>query len=141
MILYIDTSSLVKVYMDEPGALETRTLVLQSDSLATSLITYVEMRGALARKLRSREISPAEHTALRRRFVEDWDRMTQLPIDQGTASSAASLAERHALRALDAIHLASAKGLAEKIADPLVFLSADSELSQAAVQEGLATSP
>ena len=56
MILYLDTSSLVKVYVDEPGYEETRKLIPQARSVATSLVTYVEMRSALGRKLRRGDI-------------------------------------------------------------------------------------
>ena len=113
MILYLDTSSLVKVYLDEPGYEETRKLVPQARSVATSLFL--------------------------KQFERYWLTTTVIPVGQDTASSAAALAERHALRALDAIHLASATGLAERTSEAVVFLSADASLLAVAVQEGLAT--
>lgn len=141
MILYADTSSIVKLYIDEEGFQSTRALSASAEEITTSIIAYVEMRSALAHKLRRDEIARPNYNQALEDFERDWSSYTIIPMSQELASSAASLAERHALRALDAIHLASAKGLAEKIVDPLVFLSADNELLQAAVQEGLATSP
>jgi predicted nucleic acid-binding protein len=54
------------------------------------------------------------------------------------AALAGDLAERHALRANDAIHLASA--LAARVSD-LVFVSWDAELRHAAAKSGLALAP
>ena len=141
MILYADTSSIVKLYVEEEGFQSTRALTARAEEITTSIIAYVEMRTALARKLRRNEIARPDYNLALEDFKRDWSSYTIIPVSQELASSAASLAERHALRTLDAIHLASAKILAENIGDPLVFVSADNELLQAATQEGLAISP
>ena len=52
MILYIDTSALVKLYAKEAGTAEVQRAVAKAEQIATSLIAYVETRSALARKYR-----------------------------------------------------------------------------------------
>ena len=131
---------MVKVYVEEPGFQETREIVLQASSVATSLVTYVEMRSALARKLRMGEISSEQYGDFLQLFERNWLIATVVPVSNDTVLSAGILAERHGLRALDALHLASATGLASRASEPVVFLCADANLIEAATQEGLPTS-
>lgn len=48
MILYVDTSALVKVYVTEPGSSEVRGRIDEAEAVATALVTYAEARAALA---------------------------------------------------------------------------------------------
>jgi antitoxin (DNA-binding transcriptional repressor) of toxin-antitoxin stability system len=48
--LYLDTSALVKLYVDEEGALAVRHAVDQAELVATSAIAYAEARAAFARR-------------------------------------------------------------------------------------------
>ena len=52
MILYLDTSSLVKLYMEEEGSLKIETLVRSSEATVTSIVSYAEARAAFARRFR-----------------------------------------------------------------------------------------
>ena len=44
MILYVDTSALVKLYVEEAGTLGVVTRVEHAEAVATALITYAEAR-------------------------------------------------------------------------------------------------
>lgn len=57
MILYLDTSSLIKLYVDETGTLEVLDLVEQASLLCTSVVAYPEARSALARLHREGELT------------------------------------------------------------------------------------
>ena len=48
MILYLDTSSLVRLYVDESGSADVRRLVEQAEIVAASVVAYPEARAALA---------------------------------------------------------------------------------------------
>jgi predicted nucleic acid-binding protein len=77
-----------------------------------------------------------------RRAVSELDRfyaeLTVLELDGPLARLAGELAERHALRGYDAVHLASALS----VGDPeLVLVSWDRELAAAAGAAGLNTAP
>lgn len=73
MILYLDTSALVKLYIAEPGSGEVRKAVGAAQIVATSRLAYVEARAGIARKFREGELSEND----RRRIVEelgsDWE--------------------------------------------------------------------
>jgi predicted nucleic acid-binding protein len=46
MTLYLDTSSLVKLYVDEVGSDEVRDLVAEAAVVATSIVAYRDAGGA-----------------------------------------------------------------------------------------------
>ncbi len=115
MILYLDTSALVKLYADEPGRREVENSVRAARVVAVSEIGYVEARSALARKEREGTFSADEHAAaveqLRRDFREVY---LPRPVTGEVISRAGELARKHALRAYDAVHLATALVLREE---------------------------
>lgn len=65
------------------------------------------------------------------RLTEEWRHYDRLAVSNLVAYHAGELAERHALRGFDAIHLASAIGLAQRLED-LRFLTFDGRLTDAA---------
>lgn len=67
-----------------------------------------------------------------------WSAVDALNVDEQAARVAGSLAVKHGLRGLDAVHLASALSFAA--AGPVV-VTWDAALRRAAAAEGLATSP
>ena len=137
MILYLDTSALVKLYAEEDGSGLVRRVVRDSDVVATSVVAYAEARSALARKSRSREISRPALTQCKREFERDWLRLHRLPIDETLVRKAGQLAEEHALRALDALHLATADSLQIALRDTVTFACFDDALNGAAEAHGL----
>lgn len=137
MNLYLDTSALVKLYVDEEGSQAARLRVSRARGVATSAIAYVEARAAFARKRRQRGLLPAAHRRIVRAFDADWERYMRLEVTDSLIRDAALLAEAHRLRAYDAIHLASATVLRSRLAEPVLFLSWDEDLESAAQREGL----
>lgn len=138
MILYLDTSALVKLYAEEQGSDRVRQGVRDSELIATSLMAYAETRSALSRKSRSREISRALFTKCKRDFDRDWLRVHRLPVDEPLVRKAGELAEELGLRALDALHLATADSLQAALRDAVTFASFDDALNGAAEARGLA---
>ncbi len=63
MILYLDTSALVKLYSEEPGREKVQAAVEGARVIAVSEIGYVEARSALARKEREGALSASSGTA------------------------------------------------------------------------------
>ena len=53
MFLYLDSSALVKRYVDEPMSEAVRTLMDAAPGAATALITQTEVAAALARAMRN----------------------------------------------------------------------------------------
>ena len=62
MILYLDTSSLVKLYVEEPGSPGVRAIVDEAEVVATSVVACAEAAAAFARRKRERGTSaPTAH--------------------------------------------------------------------------------
>ena len=137
MNLYLDTSALVKLYVEEEGSAAVRDAVAGAEVVATVDIAYVEARAAFARRRRERRLSPGDYHRTLREFEADWERYLVLEVTSALIRRAARLAETRALRAYDAIHLASANLLRERLQGPILFACWDSTLSTAAGREGL----
>ena len=138
MILYQDTNSIVKGYIrDEKGIHETREAVEEADVLATSAIAYAEVRAAFARARReARFVDKDEYPAVLRDFQRDWRHYAKVTVASSLIRMAGDLAEEHALRGYDAVYLASALTLRERVPDSITISTWDNELSEAAVREG-----
>jgi hypothetical protein len=133
MIAYCDTSSLIKLYADEPGSEAVRTLLSEAGQITTSSVAYVEMRAALARLRRERRMTSTVFARVKHEFDADWEAMVVVRADADIVRAAANLAERHHLRALDAIHLASFVEILERRTDDDVYFSSfDEDLNRAA---------
>jgi predicted nucleic acid-binding protein len=133
MRLYCDTSSLVKLYIAEPGSDEVRTLCAEASVVVSSELAYVETRAALARLRRNGSVTSALFSRAKARFDADWITMLSIAMTSELLRTAGTLAERHNLRALDAIHLASFAALLERSTDEDVhFSSFDERLTRAA---------
>ena len=137
MILYLDTSALVKLYAEEAGSRVVRRAVAESDLICASLISYAETRSALARKARRGEMARAAFERCRQEFERDWVRLHRLPVDETLARKAGELAEEHALCAFDALHLAAADSLQAVLGAAVTFACFDGALNEAAKVRGL----
>jgi uncharacterized protein len=105
--LYLDTSSLVKLYVAEPGTEAVRKLVEAATIVATSLIAYPETRAVLARHRRERALRPAAFGLAKRAFEADWSKYFTVEVTASLCREAGELAERYRLRGYDSVHLAS----------------------------------
>jgi uncharacterized protein len=137
LILYLDTSALVKLYAEEAGSDLVRQALADSDLIATSQIAYVETHSAFARKRRSGEIARDALQRCIREFEQDWKRLHRLPLDEMTIRKAGDLAETHALRALDAVHLATVSSLQDLLRVAVTFACFDRALNGVAEARGL----
>ncbi len=104
MTLYVDTSALLKRYVDEHDSSLSVELMASDPVLVTSRITEIEVRRNLARLLEGPSLADA-----RRRFATDLDAFALVALDAVTCGEAASIAEQTLCRSLDSIHLAAAQ--------------------------------
>lgn len=107
MILYLDTSSLVKLYVAEAGSDAVRELVNDATIVATSVIAYPEIRAALSRLRREGSLNRPAFSAIKHCFDQDWLHYLTLDVTMPICRSAGDLAERYRLRGYDSVHLAS----------------------------------
>ncbi len=137
MILYLDASAVVKLFVLEGGSSQVADAISRADGVSTSVVTYVETRSALARKRREAALDEMQYTQVVRRFESHWDQYSPVDVTLAVLSNAGDLAEQHGLRALDALHLASASVVKEAAVQPLTFVCADRALHEAALAAGL----
>jgi len=126
---YVDSSALLKRYVEEPDSAEADTLIRADPALLTARHTIVEVRRNLARLLSGRDL-----VAARLAFADDLRSFSIIELDESTCESAAMIAETTGVRSLDALHLAAA----QRVSAPGVgFLTFDLRQAQAARALGL----
>ncbi|MGY4706880.1 type II toxin-antitoxin system VapC family toxin [Candidatus Bipolaricaulota sp. J31] len=137
MILYLDTSALVKLYIQEPGSKEVKELVAAARIVSTSRVSYVEARAGIARKFREGELTEEERRRIVRDLEEDWKNYFIVEVSESVAELGGELTDRYPLRGFDAIHLASALLLKNRTRSDVSFSCFDKRLREAAKAEGL----
>jgi predicted nucleic acid-binding protein len=130
--VYLDTSSLVKLFVAEAGSDDVRELVSRAAVVATSIVAYPETRAALARLRRSGGLTAAGFATAKRDFEAQWPSLLALEVTGPLGREAGALAERYALRGFDALHLASFVEVARRAGPAETrFSSFDDRLNQA----------
>lgn len=135
MTVFADSSALVKRYADEPGAKAVRALSF----LVVSALARVEVPAALWRKTRIGELSTEQAGHLCSAFAVDYaDAGLMVAVAAGTTvlDDAARLVATHALRAYDAVQLASARAARQVDGQIDAFVCFDVDLRRAAAAEG-----
>lgn len=139
MIVYLDASCLVKLYVEEESSAEVRAWCGRSRALATTPVAFVEAVSAMSRRVREGGLAEGTAEEAIDRLSVDWPAYVRVAFDE---REAAAIAARRGLRALDAIHIAAAVALAGAAGDvPVVFATFDARQAAAAAAEGLATLP
>ena len=130
MSAYVDSSALLKRYVEEADSAAADALLRADPALLTARHTIVEVRRNLARLLSGRDL-----VAARAAFADDLRSISIIEFDEATCESAALIAEATGVRTLDALHLAAA----QRVSEPGVsFLTFDLRQAQAARALGLA---
>jgi predicted nucleic acid-binding protein len=137
MILYLETSNLVKLYVRESDSTEVARLVSEAEVVATSIVAYPEARAAFARKFREKGIVEEDYLRIKKDLDDDWEKYFIINLTDAIARSSGDLAEKCGLRGFDAIHLASALELNKALPHPVHFSSSDARLRESAKSEGL----
>ncbi len=139
MTLYLDTSSLVKLYVAEAESERVQRLVADADIVATAAIAYPEARAALARRRRDGGLPPKVFTAAKRALADDWPRYLAVDVTSELCREAGDLAERHRLRGYDSVHLAAYLQVARAAGKAQVRFSCFDDRLTAATRSALRT--
>ncbi len=127
MTTYVDTSALLKRYVDEDDSPRAAQLLGADQQLVTGRHTVVEVRRNLSRLL-----DAPDSTVARAEFMEDLTCIAIIELDADTCELAATIAEQTGVRSLDALHL----GAASRLGTALTFLTFDVRQAQAARELG-----
>jgi uncharacterized protein len=141
-VAYVDSSIVVRYYLpNDPGRDEVVALLNdENTAVVTSTLTRIESSGALVRAARSVRVDAGDALA---RLDQDFADgvITMVGADQGDVERhALHVVRTYGLRALDAIHIATAQLVLPELAGPGdtgVFVSRDKEQAHAAGQVGL----
>lgn len=130
MTLYLDSSALIKRYVDEADSDMAEAILLSDPDWVTAQVSLVEVRLALHRRL-----DDDPRTAAVAAFERDWQRTFVVAVDDVTCQRAAELGAATGARALDALHLAAAERAGGR---SLPFVTFDVRLAHAARSLGFA---
>ena len=136
---YLDTSALIKRFVEEPGSPAVDDLVRARAPIASATIAYAEAYSGLARRHREGDLPAAGFARACEQFERDWIGYVKVHLNDDVLGTARHVIQRHALRGFDGIHLASALTLQHGWDDPVLVVGADQRLLRAAAAEGLAT--
>ena len=132
MITYVDTSTLIKLIIDEEGSERAELIWQSADSVASVSLIVVEARAALAAASRGERLSADQVHVARTELGGFIDDLHLVEVTEELSESAAQVAETESLRGYDAVHLASAL-----LVGTAVVSSSDRGLCEAAERQGL----
>lgn len=128
MTLYVDTSALLKRYIDEQDSAVAQAHLSSDPVLVTSRLTEVELRRSLTRLLKGKELDDK-----RRAVSVDLDAFALVALDTATMNAAARIAEQTLCRSLDAIHI----GATQRAGSSTALLTFDHRQARAARDLGI----
>ena len=141
MILYLDTSALVKRYFKEPYSDEVIAKWQEATEIVTSSVAYAETLAAVHRKKRESALKEDLVNKIAADLRADWNSFIRIQVNDELNKYFDKAINGYPLRGFDAIHLASAMIMNETFPDNLLFACLDQALTQAAIKEGIQTFP
>jgi hypothetical protein len=136
VIAYFDTSAIIPLIVDQPASPDCERVWNAASRVVCVRLVYAEARAAPARAERMGRMT-------RRQLREPGAELGSLlavvdyvEVADHLVRAAGDLAQDHALRGYDAVHLAAALSVVD---DELVLVTGDLELAQAAHDLGLGT--
>ena len=137
MILFCDTSALVKLYILEDSSREMQALAGAASAIAVCRIAWAEMMAALARRAREFPNDADAIEVVRKRLRTDWPRYVVVEVTQALVELAGEYADTFALRGYDSVQLAAARTLQDMAGEEIQFACFDTRLGKAARMLGM----
>lgn len=137
MGLYIDTSSLAKLYFEEEDSNLIQKELTHTETVYSSVITYPEICSAFARRRKEGHFELRDYKKSVALFEEHWQKISKMPVTIEIALAAGHLSQKHSIKGMDSVHLATACLLRDELREDIRFLSSDLKQLQAASKEDL----
>ena len=137
MILFCDTSALVKLYIAEDFSELVKSQLAQAEAIVVCRIAWAEAHAALSRK--AREV-PADAELIEQAkgaLAADWPGFVLMDVNQMLVERAGDYADTFALRAYDSVQLAAAFEVTRITQSPVRFACFDNRLVKAAKALGM----
>lgn len=136
--VYLDTSALLKLYVKEAGSEQVFAAVEQAEHAFSHLITYAELRAALAKVARMRLITADDKLSAQNKFEHDWLGLNIITPNEVLIRRAGHLCDHFGLRGYDSVHLAAAEAISLRLMPvTLTFACFDKQLNRAAHALGM----
>ena len=132
MRAFIDTSSLFKKYVNEPGSIEFDKLLNPVYEILVSPITILEFHSVIERRLRESTISPANAKWIKQEFARDYNYFGVVQWNENLINESIRIISKYQLKTLDSIQFAAAL-----LAAADIFITSDKQLYQAVRKERL----
>ena len=136
-MIFFEASAFAKRYFREVGSERVNELCGGQDFVSSLSILHCQLISALNRKRRERALPRGAYRSLKQRIQEDLQKIHTVPADAELIRRSLGLSDAHPLKALDSLYLAAGLSLQESLKAPILFVSADRRLLQAARAEGL----
>ncbi len=137
MILYCDTSALLKLYSVEPDSELVKAKAAEAEAVAACRISWAEAHAALSRRAREvPEDAPVIEQA-KQALASDWPHYVVMEVDQALVEQAGDFADTFALRGYDSVQLAAAHQASRIAQTPICFACFDVRLNKAAKVLGM----
>ena len=141
MILYCDTSALIKLLIREPHSDQMQEVCRRAEAIAVGRITWAEVMAGLARRQRVDPASGDDLEQARQNLIQSWQSFAIVEVSQKLVETAGRFADAFSLRAYDSVQLAAAHALQATTDEPVTFACFDRRLNQAAQLLQLAVLP
>lgn len=135
--LFLDTSSLVKLYVMESDSLALAARAANARELVVSALAEFEFLSAIGRRSRDGDLTAKQYEQLRSAFYGDWSEIyVQQPLSDAVFSESRLLLSTYRIKTLDAFQLASAITYTTFTKARPLFVTADENLREVAKREG-----
>ena len=139
MILYCDTSALIKLYLREEQSDLMLAEAKAASVVAVCRITWAEAMAALSRRAREVDVDSKAIEQARLRLQAHWSRFAIVEVNQYLVELAGEHADTFALRGYDSVQLAAACVLQAQAQEVVSFACFDKRLRKAAKLLGMPT--
>lgn len=135
MILYLGTSCLIKLYVEDAYSNTIRQWVREAETVATCRVAYTEAISALDIRSKKGDLKEEDYDRIYEAFSSDWGKYVVVDFDD---LEAGGLVKKYGINRMAAIHLSAAMKIQKADnALNLAFSSVDERLCKAAAAEGL----
>jgi len=141
MIIYTDSSALIKKYSLEKDSPYVIHCLEKADTIAIFVVGYSEILSAFSRKKRDNDLIEKDFKTLMSEFEEDWESFVLVEVSAELNALVRQILLDFPLCGFDSIHLASAKLLKSITKKEVAFLAYDEKLIAAAETSGLNIKP
>lgn len=138
MILFCDTSALLKLYIVEAGSDAVKVRADEAEAVAVSRIAWAEAHAALSRRAREIPQDAPVIAQVKAALAQDWPHFVVMEVDQTLVERAGDYADTFALRGYDSVQLAAAFETGRIAQTPICFACFDDRLNKAAKVLGMA---